>query len=134
MIGTIVHQELLLGSRRNRLHIFRWVYAAWLVAQVVWFYVQFTAIERGRYFMQMQAAWMGNKPAEPFIPDSAPHRVGAWFSEMFVSQQFILLAIATPAIVAGAITDEKRRGTLQHLLLADLGTRELLLGKLFGRV
>ena len=30
MIGTIVHQELLLGGRRNRLHFVRWAYGAWL--------------------------------------------------------------------------------------------------------
>src|SRR5579871_741287 len=135
MIGTIVHQELLLGSRRNRLQVFRWIYGTWLIFQVGYYYVQFTAVEQQRYFVRMQPVWMGVRARpEPFIPDSAPQMVGAWFAENFVTQQFILLAIATPALVAGAITDEKRRGTLQHLLLADLNTRSLLLGKLLGRV
>ena len=46
----------------------------------------------------------------------------------------ILLLLATPAFVAGAITDEKRRGTLQYLLISDLDTRHIILGKMFGRV
>jgi ABC-type transport system involved in multi-copper enzyme maturation permease subunit len=135
MIGTIVHQELLLGSRRNRLRLFRVLYALWLFVQVFYYYAHFLGYEQQKYFIRMQATWMnrGAMP-EPFVPDSAPQMVGAWFTETFITQQFIFLAIATPALVAGAITDEKRRGTLQYLMLTDLGTRPLLLGKLLGRV
>jgi ABC-type transport system involved in multi-copper enzyme maturation permease subunit len=60
--------------------------------------------------------------------------VGARFAEAFVMQQMLLLLLVTPAFVAGAITDEKRRGTLQYLLTSHLGTRDILLGKLLGRV
>src|SRR5262249_44963195 len=35
---------------------------------------------------------------------------------------------------AGAITDEKSRGTLEHLLTADLTSWEILVGKLCGRI
>lgn len=133
MIGTVVRLEMLLGGRRNRLQIFRWLYGAWLVLQLLWFYVVFLAGEQAREYARRQAQWQGIR-VEPYIPASAPQVVGGQFSETFIAQQFVLLAIATPALVAGAITDEKRRGTLQHLLLADLNTRALLLGKLLGRV
>ena len=33
MIGPILHQEMLLGGRRYRLHVLRWIYAGWLVLQ-----------------------------------------------------------------------------------------------------
>ena len=41
MIGPIFQQELILGGRRNRLHLFRWIYAGWLIVQVFYFYVLF---------------------------------------------------------------------------------------------
>jgi ABC-type Na+ efflux pump permease subunit len=134
MIGTVVHQELLLGSRRIPLHVLRWVYGGCLVVQVAFFLVQFVTTEQARNFARYQSLRMPGSSPDPFVPRSAPHCVGDRFAEAFVPQQFILLAIATPALVAGAITDEKRRGTLQHLLLTDFGTRPLLLGKLLGRV
>jgi ABC-type transport system involved in multi-copper enzyme maturation permease subunit len=59
--------------------------------------------------------------------------VGARFAEAFVVQQLLLLLLATPAFVAGAVTDEKRRGTLPQLLTTSLDTRHILLGKLLGR-
>src|SRR5262249_54443062 len=48
-------------------------------------------------------------------------------------EQFLLVVLATPAFTAGAITDEKIRGTLQYLLTAGLTSWEILVGKLFGR-
>lgn len=129
MIEAIVRQELLLGSRRTRLHLFRWVYAGWLVAQVVWFYLQFHVLEQER----ANALWMRNQ-GDSFIPGSAPTVVGAWFTETFIQQQLLLLLLAVPPLVGGAIADEKRRGTLTYLLTTDLDTRHILLGKLIGRV
>ena len=65
---------------------------------------------------------------------SAPQVVGGHFAEAFVWQQLLLLVLVTPALVGGAITDEKRRGTLIFLLSAGVDTREILLGKLLGRM
>jgi ABC-type transport system involved in multi-copper enzyme maturation permease subunit len=133
MIDTIVQQELLIGSRRNRLRMLRYLYAALLIVQVMWLSAQFLIVEQQRRWSASMMARMANSVPAEETPISVPAVVGGWFADMFVKQQFVLLAIATPALVAGAITDEKRRGTLQYLLLADLGMRELLLGKLFGR-
>jgi ABC-type transport system involved in multi-copper enzyme maturation permease subunit len=128
MVGAVLHQELLLGARRNRLHVFRWVYAGWLVLQVLYFYSQFQGEEFGRAVRSMTGGSVRVNRA------SAPEVVGGRFAEMFVRQQMLVLALLTPAFVAGAITDEKRRGTLQYLLLSDLDTRHIILGKLLGRV
>src|SRR5689334_4083314 len=129
MVGPVLHQEMLLGSRRSRLHVFRWVYAAWLVTQVLYFYFAFLGEESARRLAYVQT--QGDLPRNPV---SAPEVVGSRFAETFVSQQMILLTLAVPAFVAGAITDEKRRGTLQYLLVSDLESRHILLGKLLGRV
>ena len=48
--------------------------------------------------------------------------------------KLLLLLLATPAYTAGAIPDEKTRGTLQYLLAADLTAWEILAGKLLGRI
>jgi ABC-type transport system involved in multi-copper enzyme maturation permease subunit len=128
MVGPVLHQELLLGGRRNRLHVIRWVYAGWLVIQLLYFYLLFLSEESSR-------AWMKAMAGGPMVirQASAPEVVGGRFTEVFVRQQMLLLALLTPAFVAGAVTDEKRRGTLQYLLLTDLDARHIVLGKLLGR-
>jgi ABC-type Na+ efflux pump permease subunit len=132
MIEAIIRQELLLGSRRTRLHVFRWVYAGWLIVQVGWFWLLFTMMERDRIF-NLQVAQFQN-PMLVIHHSSSPSVIGGWFCEMFVPQQLILLLLAIPPLVCGAIADEKRRGTLSYLLTTDLDTRHILLGKLIGRM
>jgi ABC-type Na+ efflux pump permease subunit len=125
MVGPVLFQEMLLGGRRNQLHVFRWFYAAWLVLVVLWFYTLFQFEELGR---GMRSGF------GPVNRASAPEVVGGRFTESFVRQQMVLLLLVTPAFVAGAITDEKRRGTLQYLMLTDMEARHLVLGKLLGRM
>src|SRR5262245_61652914 len=112
MLGPVFYQEMLLGGRRNQLHVFRWVYAGWLVFQVGLLYFFYTISEAARL-----------RRGDSFTVSSAPEVIGSWFTSLFLYQQMILLLLATPALVAGAVADEKRRGTLQYLLLAGLDTR-----------
>jgi ABC-type transport system involved in multi-copper enzyme maturation permease subunit len=125
MVGPVLFQELLLGGRRNQFHVFRWVYAAWLITQLIYFYMAFQGEE-----LQRSRFGMGERVNRA----SGPEVVGGRFAEAYVRQQMLLLVLVTPAFVAGAVTDEKRRGTLQYLLLTDLETRHIVLGKLLGRV
>jgi ABC-type transport system involved in multi-copper enzyme maturation permease subunit len=125
MVGPILFQEMLLGSRRNPLYVFRWFYAAWLVMLLTSAYLSHLSEHSRPVFMPTFE--------EPPRPLSAPQVVGARFAETFVSHQLILLALVVPAFAAGAITDEKRRGTLEHLLTTDLEDRHILLGKLLAR-
>jgi ABC-type Na+ efflux pump permease subunit len=129
MLGPILHQEMLLGSRRYRLHLLRWVYAGWLVLQVLWFYLAFQAEE-----VQVARSSRLSRGEMVVNEASAPEIVGSRFADMFLRQQMILLLLITPAFVAGAVTDEKRRGTLQYLLTTDLESRHIVLGKLVGRL
>lgn len=129
MIGPIFYQELLLNGRRNRLHVLRWIFAAWLVCQVFYFYLEYQDELTNRRVVRFR---------QPDLADhntmSAPQVVGGRFAQSFVWQEMFLLVLATPALVAGAVTDEKRRGTLLYLLSAGVDSRELLLGKLLGRM
>ena len=77
MVGPVLHHEMMLGSRRSRAYIFRWIYAGWLVAQVLWFWMQ--------YGMTVLAT--GTQAY-------ATPTVAEWFVETFVIQQLILMALA----------------------------------------
>jgi ABC-type transport system involved in multi-copper enzyme maturation permease subunit len=129
MVGAVLRQEWLLGSRRTRLHVFRWLYAGWLILLVIYGFIRHVEEDHRRVHALLVS---GSTTAIRF--SSAPEVVGQWFAETFVIQQMLLLLLATPTLVAGAITDEKRRGTLQYLLTADLEARHILLGKLLARV
>lgn len=119
MVGPVLHQEMMLGSRRSRGYIFRWIYAGWLICEVL---VLAISQAGGGFFF-------GQSRRGPLTP-----MVGEAFTELFLWQQLILMLLATPVFVAGGITDEKSRGTLQYLLTADLNSWQIVLGKLLGRV
>ena len=55
------------------------------------------------------------------------------FAQLVIVQG-IAAALVTPAVVAGAVAEEKERGTLEYLLTSDLGGREVALGKFAARV
>ena len=84
MVGPVLHQEMLLGSRRNKLHYLRWIYAGWLVAVVLFFYMGFLMEESSRRMVR----FMTNSMRETNVA-SAPEVVGSRFAEWFVGQQVI---------------------------------------------
>lgn len=128
MVGTIVGQEMLLGGRRFRLHVLRWVLAGWLVLQVLWLFWLFATEEFALARIRMMT-----RGGETAAHASAPEVVGARFASLFVWQQAVLLFLITPVVTGSALIDEKREGTLQYLLLTEVETRHLVLGKLIGR-
>src|ERR1700694_2278590 len=123
MIGPVLAQEMLLGSRRSRQHLFRRIYTGWLVAQLLLFYFLYL-IEAN-----LIGKWMFSGSVNP----SATTDFASSFISKLIYQQFILLLLVTPAFTAGAITDEKASGTLQYLLAADPTAWEIIFGKLLGR-
>ena len=119
MVGPVFHYEMLLNSRRNRLHVLRWLWSGWLVLQLL-----------GSAFV----AW-----AITVVPSGESHQpitamVAGWFVDWFVIQLLLFLALETPVLTAGAITDEKTRGTLQYLLTTDLQSWHIIVGKMLARV
>jgi ABC-type transport system involved in multi-copper enzyme maturation permease subunit len=124
MLGPVFYQEMLLGVRKSKLHVLRWFYAGWLIAQVGYYFLLALAVTSARRSLDYT----------PPIPGGESSIAGGFFTETFVLQQMLFIVLATPAFVAGAITDEKRRGTLQYLLCTDLDARHIVLGKLFGRI
>src|SRR5688572_15752162 len=127
MVGPVLNQEMLLGGRRNRLHVLRWLYAGLLIVELLGLFGHFASEEWPR-------AAATRRMGEVYNGASAPEVVGERFAVLFVRQQMIILLLIVPAFVAGAITDEKRSGTLQYLALTDLESRHVILGKLLARV
>jgi ABC-type transport system involved in multi-copper enzyme maturation permease subunit len=124
--GNVVYMELLLASRRKRQFIWRYLYEGWLV-------VLFGSWFSYYWIKMMTSASMG--PASLFTvgPDET-HQFFGGFITLFIWEQLILIMLVTPAMTAGAITDEKESGTLQYLLSAGLTSTEIILGKLVGRL
>ncbi len=114
MLGPVLSLEILLGMRRNRLHALRRILAGWLVFQAIVFF----AIHCTRKH-SLQALAIND-----FVDT---------YYQFFVVEHFLFLMLTAPAFVAGAITDEKAQGTLQHLLIADVTSWEVIIGKLLGR-
>jgi ABC-type transport system involved in multi-copper enzyme maturation permease subunit len=119
MIGAVSYLELLQLHRRGRQRLFCLIYGGWLLAEFVAMYLSYLlAISSRRPLVRIEAA-------SHFINN---------FVELFVVQQYVLLLLVTPAFVAGTITDEKTRGTLQHLLTTSLTSPEIILGKLVAQL
>jgi ABC-type transport system involved in multi-copper enzyme maturation permease subunit len=120
MVGPILHHEMLLGSRRSPQYYYRWIYAGRLVQDVLWL---------GLFFMMTHV--MPTSQAQEY----ALPVVSRWFVEKYLIWHLLLiLVLVTPVLTAGAITDEKTRGTLQYLLTTDLLSWHIVLGKMLGRL
>jgi ABC-type transport system involved in multi-copper enzyme maturation permease subunit len=114
VFGAIFLQEMLVAGRRQRSYFLRWVYAAVLLVQLA-----------PRLLASLVAEWRR--------PGSSALGLYAQFFDSFTAQHFFYLLVLTPALAAGAITDEKTRGTLDHLLTTCLHPAEIVLGKMFSR-
>ncbi|MCS6977750.1 MAG: ABC transporter permease subunit [Gemmatales bacterium] len=123
----VAQMELVLTSRRNSHFLWRYIYGGWLVLQFCWLWFMYWIVEV--IASSMMAAGSGVSP-DP----AATQKFLSGFLELFLWQQMVLIILVSPAIAAGAITDEKERGTLQYLLTADLTSSEIVLGKLLGRL
>jgi ABC-type transport system involved in multi-copper enzyme maturation permease subunit len=115
--GPVLQLELLLGARRGRQHVFRWIYAGWLLLQFLAFYADFAASQ-----------------VLPVRDRTLAATAAGSFLRLLLNQQLILLILAAPAMAAGAISDEKETGTLQYLFSAGLTSAEIIAGKLLGRI
>ncbi len=122
MISPVLDLELLQGSRRNGLQILRRIYTGWLVLQFLFFYWLYLI---QNFANSMMANDQANHGAAEFVETC---------TSTLIIQQFWVVALATPALTAGAITDEKTRGTLQYLLTADVNGWDIVLGKMLGRM
>src|SRR2546423_1821981 len=103
MIGPVFGAEVVRAGRRGRAPVPRWLYAGLLVLQFL-----------SAYWNYRPAAPAFGPPREPTAAETTAFARG--FVDLILFQQFVLVVLAAPAFAAGAVTDEKSRGTLQQLL------------------
>jgi ABC-type transport system involved in multi-copper enzyme maturation permease subunit len=121
MLGPIFSAEMVRAGRRGRSHVLRWAYGGWLCVQLVYCY----GLTHPEY---------PGKPTRSSVSSGQRDSIfGRTFRDLVLSQQLALLVLVTPAFVAGAITDEKTRGTLGGLLTAYVTPADVVLGKLAAR-
>lgn len=113
MIGPVFALEWLQAGRRRRAHVLRWTFGAALVIQFVIAYSEYT----------LHAA----------MPGALAGFASGFLGRVLV-QQFLFVAIVTPGLVAGTITDEKTRGTLESLLTTQIDAPAIVVGKLLARL
>jgi ABC-type transport system involved in multi-copper enzyme maturation permease subunit len=114
----------MLGGRRSSPLLLRRIYTGWLLLQFAIFY----------WFYLIESNTLGHSVFGGAVDTSAADHFGNYLTYTLITQTLLLLFVLTPAFVAGAITDEKSRGTLYLLLTADLASWEIVTGKLLGRV
>jgi ABC-type transport system involved in multi-copper enzyme maturation permease subunit len=116
MIANVFQHDFLTAERRGRQHFLRWIYAAWLLMQAFFFiYKDFIL---NSYVQRRSAPWYSG---------------ASQLLDVYVTQQMVLLLLLVPALAAGAVADEKTRGTLQHLFATEINSRQFLFGKLLAR-
>jgi ABC-type transport system involved in multi-copper enzyme maturation permease subunit len=115
LFGPVLFYELVRTARRSRYVALRSLYACLLLLVLLSVYLSFKG----------QLAPSGGGLNSP-----AMARFAASFFYTFMTVQFAAALLLTPAYVAGAVAEEKDRGTLEFLLATDLRGREIVLGKL----
>jgi ABC-type transport system involved in multi-copper enzyme maturation permease subunit len=120
LVGPVFFYDLFRSSRRVRHVILRTAYAGFLFFLVVWIYL---------------TSWNGQSFHDLLVPsDQQLSRLASTCFTTYLMVQFFVVALLTPAYVAGAIVEEKERKTLPFILATDLDDREIVLGKLAARL
>jgi ABC-type transport system involved in multi-copper enzyme maturation permease subunit len=114
MIGPVFALEWMRTGRRKRAHVLRWVCGAWLVLWFIYSYSHYLDAGVG-------------KPG--VLADFA-----VTFLEWILLQQFVAVVVLTPILVAGTITEEKTRGTLEQLFTTQINPLAIVVGKLLARM
>jgi ABC-type transport system involved in multi-copper enzyme maturation permease subunit len=114
LFGPVLFYDMVCQARRNRYFLLRMGYAALLIFFLFITYREFD--------------WQNLSAQDRYL------RMAESYFFKFIVIQFIAVALLTPAYVAGAIADEKERGTLEFMLATDLRNREIVLSKLVSRL
>jgi hypothetical protein len=114
MLGPVYTLEWMQATRR--VHTFPWrsIYAIVLFVEMQWLTVKV-----------VDSLITGDKRLVSYVAEALLWIVAA--------QQSLLILVVAPTFAAGSITDEKRRGTLDFLLITPLHSVEIIIGKWLGQ-
>jgi ABC-type transport system involved in multi-copper enzyme maturation permease subunit len=115
-LGPVCYYDMIRAARRGRYFLIRSLYALGLVSLLCLMYGEYFSFEQTQLRPQNLS------------------RFAEGFFYSFMSVQFFLALLLTPAYVAGAIAEEKERKTLEFLLATDLQGQEIVFNKLASRL
>ena len=118
-LGPVFNAELLTTARRPRYYVIRFLYGLIILFQIYLSY-------------ESSARWYGNGQGQLLIGQMA--QFGQQIFITFAIVQAVVVVLLTPALVGGAIADERQRKTLHYLLTSELTSAEIVLGKLAARL
>lgn len=116
-LGPVFAVEWRLATRRWRLYAARAGFVAGLLLALI---VVWAGSVRGKDLAGMSIAEQA--------------ALGMVYYRAIAGTQLALVLLAAPAATAGAICRDKATGALAHMLVTDLTSREIVLGKLTGRL
>ena len=118
--GPVFNVEMLTSARRRRYYAIRLLYG---LALLLLLWSNYLSLQR-RGYRPPEAGYSTNELAGFALTT---------FTSFAGLQAAAVLAL-TPALVAGAVADERRRKTLHYLLASRLTGGEIVLGKLMARL
>lgn len=125
ILGPVFRHDLVRGTRRGRLVLVRVLYAGCLLAAVLAAPVA--------WFLNEQRTWTELFWLKFTSREEAAGLTSGFFYG-FLAVQWLMAFLLTPAYVAGVLTEEKERRTLEFLLATDLRNREIIFGILASRL
>ncbi|MBY0524191.1 MAG: ABC transporter permease subunit [Gemmataceae bacterium] len=118
LFGPVLGYDMVRIARRGRYVLLRFLYALVLLGALTSLYVY----------------WSWNLPQGQRLSSQEITRFAESFFLTFMAAEFLVVLLLTPAYTAGAIAEEKDRGTLDFLLATDLRNAEVVLSKLVARL
>lgn len=114
LLGPIFTAELRTAARRKRYYLLRTVYAASLL------FILWSSFESAFY-------------NERIISTANLSQFARAFTRSFALLQGCAILLIAPAMFAGAIAQDRERRTIDYLLTSELGSSDIVLGKLGAR-
>jgi ABC-type transport system involved in multi-copper enzyme maturation permease subunit len=118
LCGPMLFYDLVRIARRSRYFFLRCLYTLLLSLLLGWVYLMW---------------YLKSGSTGRLLPNDMA-RFAESFFYTFMTVQFLVVVVLTPAYTAGAIAEEKERKTLEFLLVTDLRDREIVLSKLLSRL
>ena len=111
--------------------MFEW---EWLAVSRRWQWYAARALFVAGLLGALTLVWWSRTSRSPLRSVQAQAEVGRLFCGAMTTTQLAMILLAAPAATAGAICIDRARGTLAHMLVTDLSSAEIVLGKLAARM
>ena len=131
-LGPVFWYDLVRLGRQGKYFVFRCLFALVLLLILYGLYTSF--VEDLASYTTLQTIRPTGRNLVVLGIQARLSTFGERFFAIYTVAQFSLLFLLTPSLVAGAVTEEKQRRTMDYLLTTELTHAEIVLGKLNARV